>query len=637
MDFKTVNGAIYTRNATQLRLWSPNACAVAVRLFTAGTDAEGAAHLGAYPMTPSKTGVWTLELPGDYHGVYYDYVITDGSGKRTVSNDPWAKACGVNSSRSMIVDLERTNPEGWENDRAPAAQKCAPVIWETHVRDFSADPSSGVRPAWRGKYLGFTEKETTLDSKGELPTCLTYLKELGITHIQLQPIADYYTVDEVSCKNYNWGYDIENYNIPEGSYATDPYHGEVRIRECKAMIKAIHEAGLRVVLDVVYNHTYHKDSPLARTAPGAYYRHGWSGDYLNASGCGNETASEREPFRNFMVNSILYWAKEYHVDGFRFDLMGIHDTETMNIIRKELDKLPGGRDILTIGEPWYALPPGLSYPHRPAIKDNMTELDDRIASFADGTRDAIAGSVGELYDRGYVLNHLKYWSVYNIKSAVCGWCDNRYASYVKAPSQVVQYASCHDNFALWDRFSAQTDAEDYDGQNEKAEKLTKLASGIYLTCLGIGFMQSGEEFGRSKHGLGNTYNGPANRNTLYWKLTEKHSGLVDWYRGILNLRRLMVGELTLENAKQTRFLESGNTVVAYERPAAKDCGFESFIVCCNPTVHDFYIHLPAGEWLLLCDGEDSNLIESSAKAYTGSFRAMPERFTVLGKRKPEMK
>ena len=408
-------GAHYTKKETTFTLWAPGSIAVMLQLYATGSDAEeGSRMLGCICMERQEDDVFSTVVKGDQHGVYYTYQLTYASGRETISADPWARACGVNGVRSMVVDPERTNPYGWGSDTRVGAPDMAPVVWETHVSDFTLDESSGVRPEWRGKYLGFTEKKT--GGAG-----LKHLKKLGVTHIQLQPIADFCTVDERACTAYNWGYDIENYNVPEGSYATDPFHGEVRIRECKQMIQAIHRAGLGVVLDVVYNHTYHKDSWLDRTAPGAYYRMGRDGSYMNASGCGTETASERYPFRNYMIQSVLYWIREYHVDGIRFDLMAIHDVETMNLLREEVDKLPGGEEILLYGEPWTALPTSMDYPAVSANQQALKQMSDRIAIFSDGTKTNLAGRSFTMNDPGWASGAAKDWQDRQIQSLLCGW------------------------------------------------------------------------------------------------------------------------------------------------------------------------------------------------------------------------
>ena len=334
-------GAVWRSNATAFRLWAPTACSAALHRFATGTDAEPeAADLGTLAMQRSEGGTWYLELAGDLAGQYYQYELQFPDGTSTVTADPYAHAAGAGGTRSMVLNQAAAVPDGWQKDERPAIPAHARSVWEVHVADFTADPASGVPQAYRGKFMGFTVDGTTLNGDGVHPTGLNYLKRLGVTHVQLQPIFDFATVDEVSGADYNWGYDPLNYNLPEGSYATDAFHGEVRVRECRAMVQALHSAGLGVVMDVVYNHTYYSNSWLERTVPGYWNRRWENGSLTNGSGCGCDLASERTMVRKYLVDSCVYWAKEYHIDGFRFDLMALHDVDTMNAIRAALDARP---------------------------------------------------------------------------------------------------------------------------------------------------------------------------------------------------------------------------------------------------------------------------------------------------------
>ena len=349
----TYNGPLgpeYTPAGTRLRLWAPTAEQAAVNLYRKGHDSP---CIGTLPLQRGPQGVWSIWLPGDQHGHYYTFTVTvDGVAQET--GDPYARSAGINGVRSMIVDLARTAPAGWERDVRPVIPPARRSVWEVSVRDFSQDAASGVRPAWRGKFLAFTQTGTTLHGDGIHPTCLNYLKRLGVGYVQLMPIFDFGSVDEAKplLRQYNWGYDPTNYNFPEGSYSTDPARGEVRVRECKEMIAALHAAGIGVIMDVVYNHMYRYENVLNNTVPDYFFRQNEDGSLSNGSGCGNEFASERPMARKYMIDSLLYWAQEYHIDGFRFDLMGLYDVDTMNAARAALDALPGGRDILMYGEPW---------------------------------------------------------------------------------------------------------------------------------------------------------------------------------------------------------------------------------------------------------------------------------------------
>ena len=324
-------GQEYAVSGTHLRLWAPTAQRVEVSLYRKGSGGE---PIGTLPLERGQQGVWSIYLPGDQHGRYYTYTVTvDGISRQT--GDPYARAAGVNGTRSMIVDLARTAPSGWERDVRPVIPPEQRAVWEVSVRDFSQDAASGVRPAWRGKFMAFTQQGTTLHGDGIHPTCLNYLRRLGVKYVQLMPIFDFGSVDEAKplLRQYNWGYDPTNYNVPEGSYSTDPTRGEVRIRECREMIAALHAAGIGVVMDVVYNHMYRNENPLNDTVPCYFFRQNEDGSFSNGSGCGNEFASERPMARRYMIDSILYWAQEYHIDGFRFDLMGLYDVETINAVR----------------------------------------------------------------------------------------------------------------------------------------------------------------------------------------------------------------------------------------------------------------------------------------------------------------
>ena len=492
-------GPDYTPGGTCLRLWAPTAEAVTVTLYHKG---DGGAVLGTEPLVRGAHGVWSVWLPGEQHGRYYTFAVTV-NGITRETGDPYARAAGVNGVRSMIVDLARTAPSGWERDVRPTIPPAQRAVWEVSVRDFSQDAASGVRPAWRGKYMAFTQQGTTLHGDGIHPTCLNYLKRLGVKYVQLMPIFDFGSVDEAKplLRQYNWGYDPTNFNVPEGSYSTDPTRGEVRIRECREMIAALHAAGIGVVMDVVYNHTYRTENPLNSTVPYYFFRQNPDGSFSNGSGCGNEFASERPMARRYLIDSILYWAKEYHIDGFRFDLMGLYDAESINAVRAALDSLPGGRDILLYGEPWQG---GASQLHRyEANKANLSMLNERVGIFCDDTRDAIKGGCFDAREPGYVEG--KPGSFWDIGAAVAAWCrSDRLPPH--APSQIVSYVSAHDNFTLWDKLlCVRYEKPEFTARDTVALAQNRLAAGIYLTSFGLPFMQAGEEFARTKKGVSNCW------------------------------------------------------------------------------------------------------------------------------------
>ena len=523
-------GVEYTPAGTHLRLWAPTAKQAAVNLYRRGT---GGACVGTLPLQQQDKGVWSIYLPGDQHGKYYDFTLTTPFGTCNAA-DPYARAAGVNGVRSMIFDPARVDPQGWERDVRPVIPPARRSVWEVSVRDFSQDPASGVHTAWRGKFLAFTQQGTTLSSDGIHPTCLNYLKRLGVSYVQLMPIFDFGSVDESRplTRQYNWGYDPTNFNVPEGSYSTDPTRGEVRVRECKQMIAALHAAGIGVVMDVVYNHMYRSDNVLNRVVPLYYFRQNDDGSLSNGSGCGNEFASERPMARRYLIDSVLYWAREYHIDGFRFDLMGLYDVETMNLLRAELDKLPGGRDILMYGEPWQG---GCSALHRyEANKNNLNMLNERIGIFCDNTRDAIKGGCFDARESGYVEG--KPGSFWDIGASVAAWCRSEKLP-PHAPGQIISYVSAHDNFTLWDKLLMVRYARpEFAAVDKTALAQNRLAAGIYLTSMGLPFWQAGEEFARTKKGQGNSYRSSPALNRLDWHRAEQFHSLVDYYRGLIGLR-----------------------------------------------------------------------------------------------------
>lgn len=530
-------GANYEKEQTTWKLWAPTAQSVRLNLYTTGSDQEeGASKIRQEDLLPGEKGVWSLCLMGDFAGVYYTFEVeVAGTVRETV--DPYAKAAGINGRRAMVADLPATDPPGWEQDPpVRLAQPTDAVIWEVHVKDFSWHPDSGMK--YKGKYLAFTETDTHVEGHPELKTGLAYLKELGVTHVHLLPVFDYLTVDEADEKSeqYNWGYDPLNYNVPEGSYSTDPYHGEVRVRELKQLVQALHMAGIGVIFDLVYNHTFQsEDSPFQKTVPYYYYRIWPDGEMSNGSGCGNETATERPMVRRYILDSIRYWAEEYHADGFRFDLMGLYDVETMNAIRAELDTLPGGREILIYGEPWAAEPPQMRRGAVPADKAHVRMLNERIAIFNDETRDCIKGSVFDMRSTGFING--AWYQEHAVRNSLRGWAGP--FSTVKLPMQTVSYVSAHDNFTLWDKliYAQQLAPQGFDSPNLFCLAANKMAAAIVLLAQGIPFMQAGEEFGRTKKGDGNSYCSSSALNQLDWGRTALFGELLDYYKGLIQLRK----------------------------------------------------------------------------------------------------
>lgn len=533
-------GASYSKKATTFKVWSPNAASVRVNIFEHGSDNEGdAGSIMSRAMSLDKTtGVWSVTINGDLLNKYYTYSVTHGKTTKETA-DVYAKACGVNGQRSMVVDLSTTNPEGWENDKHVLVQNQTDAsVWEISVADFSSSESSGVSEANRGKYLAFTEEGTTVNGvQGASSTCVDYLKKLGVKYVQIMPFYDFGSVDESKniMDQYNWGYDPVNYNCPEGSYSSNPKKGEVRIKECKQMIQALHNAGIGVIMDVVYNHTYTSDSWLQRTVPNYYYRMNNDGTFSNGSGCSNDTASEHLMFRKYMIDSVTYWASEYHIDGFRFDLMGLHDVTTMNSIRTALDNLyadGSGSQILMYGEAW-DMATNCDEGTVLASQKNLKQLSDRIGAFDDTIRDAIKGSTGGT-DGAFVQEGSRRA---NLKTGIAGQSDTT-TGWANVPSQCVTYASCHDNLCLYDKLVGSVYGADgkYRKRYEDLVAMNKLSAAIVITSQGIPFSLGGEEFCRSKDGDENSYASSRKENMLDWENVDLYSDVIEYYRGLYKIR-----------------------------------------------------------------------------------------------------
>ena len=578
-------------HGTQFAIWAPSAKSVTLRFFTKASSMEDVdSLLGAHRPELQSDGAWTIHFDGNLHGTYYDYLVEQQDGNRVRTADPWAKGAGVNGRRSMVVDLARTDPAGWEHDTHPITPLRETMVAEMHVASFSANPHGGFPLEHRGKYLAFTDLGTTVDGKGEFPTGVDYFKQLGVTAIQLLPFYDYGSVDENDPRQYNWGYDPLNYNVPEGSYSTNPFDGTVRITECKQMIQSLHAQGFKVIMDVVYNHMYTADNWFERVVSGYFVRRNADGTLSNGSGCGDDMASERAMMRRYIVDSVTYWAREYHIDGFRFDLMGLIDTDTMNAVRASLDALPGGKDLIMYGEPWAAGPSSTLPGTELANKEGLHLLDSRIGHFCDRTRDAIKGHVFERRIKGYV-NGNAHDTKPQIELAVDAW---------RAPEtnegnagQIIQYVSAHDDWTLWDKLCLSMIGDDSPESANKAEsghaddshrtlesradalehayrampgtqtrkvlEANALAAGLIYTAAGIPFMLAGEEFGKTKFGNDNSFDSGVKVNELDWARAERMQGLVDYYRRLIAVRRANPGLFDAEHIA----VEAPGNAVAY--------------------------------------------------------------------------
>ena len=606
-------GASYSKKATTFKVWSPNAASVRVNIFEHGSDNEGdAGSIMSRAMTLDKTtGVWSVTINGDLLNKYYTYSVTHGKTTKETA-DVYAKACGVNGQRSMVVDLSTTNPDGWENDKHVLVQNQTDAsVWEISVADFSSSESSGVSEANRGKYLAFTEEGTTVNGvQGASSTCVDYLKKLGVKYVQIMPFYDFGSVDESKniMDQYNWGYDPVNYNCPEGSYSTNPKKGEVRIKECKQMIQALHNAGIGVIMDVVYNHTYTSDSWFQRTVPNYYYRMNNDGTFSNGSGCSNDTASEHLMFRKYMIDSVTYWASEYHIDGFRFDLMGLHDVTTMNSIRTALDNLyadGSGSQILMYGEAW-DMATNCDEGTVLASQKNLKQLSDRIGAFDDTIRDAIKGSTGGT-DSAFVQEGSRRA---NLKTGIAGQSDTT-TGWANVPSQCVTYASCHDNLCLYDKLVGSVYGADgkYRRRYEDLVAMNKLSAAIVITSQGIPFSFGGEEFCRSKDGDENSYASSRKEIMLDWENVDLYSDVIEYYRGLYKIRDAFAAfsDSTAATANRLTYLSDvPKGVTGYTINNTESGKWSQMCVIFNGS--DSAQNVTAkGDWVVLADNKTAGL------------------------------
>lgn len=597
-------GAVYTPKMTRFKVWAPEAEAVKLNLYKEG---EGDNLIERCTMKKSRNGIFTFERQGDCNGIYYTYTVVN-HGDEQEAVDPYTKAAGVNGRRGMVINLEKTNPQGFELDeyRNPEHITDA-IICEGSVRDFTMDESSGV--FHNGKFLGLTEANTT-NHFGEA-TALDYISDLGITHVQILPAFDFETVDEKNQKaQYNWGYDPDNYNVPEGSYAVNPYDGAVRIQEMKQMVLALHSRGIGVIMDVVFNHTYRRDdSNLQKIVPGYYYRSDETG-YTNGSGCGNEVASDRPMVQKLIIDSLIYWAKEYHIDGFRFDLMGVLDIDTMNVIAERLKEIRP--DIYLYGEGWNGGPSSLAEEKR-AFKASAKKMPG-IGMFNDDIRDTIKGSV--FYDDhlGFVNGgtHLENALCYGITGAVAHpQVDyDAYGSkpWAKEPGQSINYVSCHDNYTLWDKLSVSCP----EASEEKKKAMNRLCAAIVFTSQGVPFIQAGEEFLRSKplpekKGFAeNSYNMPDAVNSIKWDNIHEYPDMIAYYKGLMALRKAHPVFRMQSEAEMTQNLcflsDTPENVVAYLlKGKGTDDTPENILVIFNGNDEEILYNLPEGKWKILVD------------------------------------
>jgi len=557
-------GATIRGGETEFKLWAPTASAVELRIYDAG---DGGDPVGVAEMARGDRGVWSARFPCG-HGAYYTYAVTTALGTQEAV-DPYARAVGVNGDRGMVIDLRSTDPEGFRAEPyyGGIGHYNDAVIWEVHVRDFS-NAMAGSR--YPGKYLAFTE--TGLKNAAGEPIGVDYLTDLGVTHVHLQPVCDFATVDEtrLDTPQFNWGYDPKNYNVPEGSYSTNPYHGEVRVSEFKQMVRALHAAGLGVVMDVVYNHTHDLDSNLNRIVPCYYYRFNAPGAAGNGSGCGNETASDRAMFRKYMVDSVTYWATEYRVDGFRFDLMALHDLDTMQAIERAVHAV--NPKALLYGEGWTGGTTTLD-PNLQADRKNIRRIEATpgaaggIAVFNDVTRDGLKGSVFDTKAAGYINGSAAAGTANQVLFGLQGGGSGAVSGWSVPDNMVVNYMSSHDNHTLWDKLTLSCP----DAADGEKRAMNALGAAAVLLGRGIPFFLAGEELLRSKDGDGNSYRSSDAVNNLDWESLvpgSPQADMRDWYKTLIALRKScpflktaeVSGRLLAGNALEVTWTEGGAAV-----------------------------------------------------------------------------
>lgn len=621
-------GMNYSDIKTTIKLWSPNVQETKINLYKQGNGGEAFAEKSLD--YDSKTGVWQIVLDGNYHNTYYTLQVKNKGNWSAAMPDPYAKGVGVNGNRALIFDSKQTNPKHWETDKRPALKSISDiVVYEAHVRDFSIDPSSGIKN--KGKFIGLTEKNTK-NNFGQA-TGLDHLTELGITHLHLLPVFDYKSIDESKLEqnNYNWGYDPQNYNALEGSYSTNPFDGLVRMKEYKQMILALHEAKIRLVMDVVYNHTSSTDV-FDQLVPSYYYRSWPNGKRSDATACGNEFASDRIMARQFMLESLKYWVKEYHVDGFRFDLMAVHDIETMNLISNELHKIDP--TIFLYGEGWTAGDSPLVIEKR-ALKNNVKKLNN-IAVFSDDIRDGVKGHWSNVEEKGFVSGNENYKEV--IKFGIVAATNHpqvkydakgTYAQfpYSDSPTKVIGYVSCHDNNTLYDKLKIANPK----ATEKELVQMDKLANTIVLTSQSIPFLHMGVEMKRTKMGVENSYKSHDSINKINWNWKHQNKALFQYYKDLMALREnhpafKMTSEKMIQEHLEFLDLASPLLVGYTLKNNANGDQWKNIRVYFNGDAKDVKQTID-GTWKMVCNGEIIN--QNGIETYKNQSITIPSRSAVI--------
>lgn len=619
----------YAPEGTRFSLWAPTADEVRLMLYNEG---EGGHAYRTVSMEAGEEGVWHTTVAEDLLGKFYTFNVKTGD--RWLGDTPgiFAKAVGVNGQRAAVIDLRSTDPEGWADDRRPPLRSAADVvIYEMHHRDFSISPASGIDH--KGKFLALTEEGTR--SPEGLATGIDHLRELGVTHVHLLPSYDYASVDETRLDDnqYNWGYDPQNYNVPDGSYSTDPYRPDVRIREFKQMVQALHQAGIRVILDVVYNHTFSIDgSNFERTAPGYFYRQRPDGTYADASACGNETASDRPMMRKYIVESVLHWAREYHIDGFRFDLMGIHDIRTMNEVRAALTALDPS--IIVYGEGWAAQAPQLPQDSL-AMKANTYRMPG-IAAFSDEMRDALRGPFNDNKQGAFLAGlpggeeSIKFGIVGAVQHPqVCNDSVNySQAPWAGEPTQMISYVSCHDDMCLVDRLRASIPGI----KDDELARLDKLAQTAVFTSQGIPFIYAGEEVMRDKKGVHNSFQSPDSINAIDWSRKALHADVFAYYKGLIQLRKnhpaFRLGSAELVRRHLEFLPVEGKNLVAWRlKEHAGGDRWEDIVVVLNSRREPARVAVSQGNYTIVC--KDGAINEGGLAKVSGAELTVPAQSALI--------
>ena len=610
---KLENECVYAPEKTTFTFWSSVAEKMEVRLY----NTYDASEFEVITLQEQEGDFWTATIKGDQLGKFYTVCSYQGGEWGQESPGIFAKAVSVNGQKAAIIDMQATDPEGWENDQRPAmTDPTEVVVYETHMRDFTIDATSGI--VNKGKFIAFTEQGT--QTAEGLASGIDHLKELGITHIQILPMYDYGSIDETTLdlNKYNWGYDPVNYNVPEGGYSTNPYDPATRIREAKTMIQALHAAGIRVIMDVVYNHTYSVEGcALGRVVPQYFYRMNEDGTYANGSGCGNETASDKEMMRQFMVESVCYWAREYHIDGFRFDLMGIHDQETMRQIRAALDEIDPS--ILTYGEGWAASSP--AYPYEQLAMKQWTYTMPRVGAFSDDIRNALIGSPFD-HHRGFASGNTASRDAVCYGLVACpDWSGE--------PMQHVSYITCHDNYCLRDRIEVAA------AEETEATKLrmNKLAQTAVMVSQGMTFFYGGEELFRTKQGVENSYQSPDSINVIEWTNKQTYGDLYAYYREIIKIRRqhkgfrLGTAELVKNHVEFPETTQEGLIIYRIKDLQGIDTA-ASLIVLLNGTAEAMEVEVPQATYTVLAQDAQANA-NGMGTIEAGKVQVAPYSATIL--------